>query len=286
MNNAIRILTFDIEEWFHILDTNVSRSETSWDQFECRIRANVDRILNLLDKNKQRASFFCLGWVAQKYPEIIRKIDAAGYEIGSHTNMHQLAYELGPEGFKRDVAESLSEIEQCIGKKITIFRAPGFSIGKNNLWAFECLADLGIQIDSSVFPAPHGHGGFKEYGYAKPSIVSVHGVQIKEFPINLYSLFGKNIVFSGGGYFRLLPYPVLSRLFKQSPYVMTYFHPRDFDPGQPVLPSLPWKRRFKSYYGLKGAFSKLEKLLSDFTFTDISTAMRGIDWGNVPVVNV
>jgi len=285
-HNAMRILTFDIEEWFHILDTDVSRAGTCWDRYETRIHANVDRLLGLLDRHKQRASFFCLGWIARKYPEVIRKIDSAGYEIGSHTSMHQLVYELGPEGFKRDVAESIDVLEACIGKKITMFRAPGFSIGKKNLWAFECLASLGMEIDSSVFPAHHGHGGFKEYGHARPTIISVNGVAIKEFPINLFPILGRNIIFSGGGYFRLLPYPLLSRLFKKSPYVMTYFHPRDFDPEQPLIEGLSWRRRFKSYYGLKTAFSKLEKLLTDFSFTDLSTAAQSIDWGNVPIVNI
>jgi polysaccharide deacetylase family protein (PEP-CTERM system associated) len=282
----IRVLTFDIEEWFHILDTNVSRNETYWNHYESRIHANMERILDLLDRHQQRATFFCLGWIARKYPEVVRAIDKKGFEIGSHSDMHQLVYELGPDGFKSDLEKSLGALQECIGKKTTLFRAPGFSIGKKTPWAFDILASCGIETDCSVFPAHHGHGGFKEYGHATPSIISVNGAEIKEFPINLFSLWGKAVIFSGGGYFRLLPYAVLSPLFQRSPYVMTYFHPRDFDASQPLIPGLPWRRRFKSYFGLKGALSKLDRLLGEFTFTDLQSASKNVDWHNAPIVKL
>ena len=283
---AIRVLTFDIEEWFHLLDTDMTRTESRWGGYESRIHANMERLLGLLKRHNQPATFFCLGWIARRYPDIVRTIDKEGYETGSHSSLHQIVNELGPEGFRRDVTDSLRVLEDTVGKKITLFRAPGFSIGKKTPWAFEILAECGIEIDSSVFPAHHGHGGFKEYGQGGPSIISVNGTRIREFPINLFSLLGKNIVFSGGGYFRLLPYPLLRQLFKRSLYTMTYFHPRDFDAAQPVIPGLPLRRRFKSYYGLKTAFSKLERLLDEFTFMDVRTAAKMVDWGNVPVVRL
>jgi peptidoglycan-N-acetylglucosamine deacetylase len=283
----MNILTFDIEEWFHLLDTGVSRDESGWNSFESRIHANVDRILEALAMRKpQRATFFCLGWVAKKYPEVTRKIDGEGYEIASHTSTHSLVYEQGPILFKSDIAESLRVLEDLIGKKVIAFRAPGFSIGKNTPWAFECLAQLGIEFDCSVFPAAHGHGGFPEFGLAQPSIITYRGISLKEFPINLFPVLGKNLVFSGGGYFRLVPYPLVSRLFKRSSYTMAYFHPRDFDASQKVIDGLPFARRFKSYYGLRSAFSKFERLLDQFTFTDVRGAAAGIDWGNVPVVKL
>jgi peptidoglycan-N-acetylglucosamine deacetylase len=283
----MNILTFDIEEWFHILDTGVSRDEAAWDSFESRIHENVDRILNVLATRKdQRATFFCLGWIAKKYPDIIRKIHAEGYEIGSHTSTHQLVDELGHERFKTDVEDSMLRIEDIIGKKVTAFRAPGFSIGKNTPWAFECLTRLGIEFDCSVFPAAHGHGGFPEFGLAQPSIIKYQGIALKEFPINLFSVLGKNLVFSGGGYFRLVPYSLLSMLFKRSSYTMAYFHPRDFDASQKVIDGLSLARKFKSYYGLKAAFPKFERLLDEFTFTDVSGAAAGIDWNKVPVVKL
>jgi len=282
----MHILTFDIEEWFHLLDTNSSRNEEGWNSMESRIHKNVDRILKALHNSKHKATFFCLGWVAKKYPEIINKIDAMGYEIASHSMLHQLVFEQGKKAFKEDLTKSICSLEDVLGKKITMFRAPGFSIGSANPWAFEELCECGIEIDCSVFPATHGHGGFKEFGQAKPALVSVNGKTIKEFPINLFSKYGKNFIFSGGGYFRLLPYPVLLALFKRSEYCMTYFHPRDFDAMQPMLPGLPLRRKFKSYYGLSSAFSKLEKLLKEFVFTDVRTAASKVDWDKAPVVKL
>jgi polysaccharide deacetylase family protein (PEP-CTERM system associated) len=282
----MKILTFDIEEWFHILDTDATRTEDRWKGFESRIHANVDRILGALSAQKHRATFFCLGWIAKKYPDIVRKIDKEGYEIASHSSMHQLVYEQGPAAFRLDVMDSLHVLEDVIGRKVTVFRAPGFSVGSATPWAFDVLAECGIEIDCSVFPARHGHGGFREFGHSRPALISVNGKTLKEFPINLFLLFGKSLIFSGGGYFRLLPYPLIAGLFTRAEYCMTYFHPRDFDAGQPVIKGLPLHRKFKSYYGLKGAFGKLTRLLGQFSFTDVSTAAAGIDWEHAPVVRL
>ncbi len=278
--NPIRILTFDIEEWFHLLDINATRSVESWNNFETRIHANTDRILDLLENKKQKATFFCLGWVAEKYPEIIHKINNAGFEIGSHSSFHQLAYELSPQQFRDDLKRSISVLQDLTGKKVTTYRVPGFSITRENAWVIDILIECGIEYDSSIFPAPRGHGGFENFGTDKPVNIQTSKGNLKEFPINTVSLFGKKVIFSGGGYFRLLPYLLIDRLMKNSPYVMTYFHPRDFDAGQPVLNGIPLARRFKSYYGLGGAYRKLEKLLNAYSFTDIRSASESISWQN------
>jgi peptidoglycan-N-acetylglucosamine deacetylase len=282
----MKILTFDIEEWFHILDTDATRTEDTWAGYGSRIHPNVDRILDALSGGRHRATFFCLGWIAKKHPDIIRKIDKEGYEIASHSSLHQLVYEQGPKVFRRDVEDSVRMIQDVTGKKVSIYRAPGFSVGSATPWAFEILAECGIKIDCSVFPARHGHGGFREFGHARPALISVNGKSLMEFPINLYFLAGKSVIFSGGGYFRLLPYPLVAGLFKRSDYCMTYFHPRDFDTQQPVIKGLPQHRKFKSYYGLKGAFAKFKKLLEDFDFTDVSSAAGTVEWEKVPVVHL
>ena len=286
MNPPVRILTFDIEEWFNLLDINATRSVTAWDSFERRIHENTDRILTLLYDTKCRATFFCLGWVAGKYPEIIKKIDAAGYEIGSHTQEHQLAYELTPEGFEKDLRTSIENLQTITGKKVRCFRVPGFSITESNTWVLDVLAKCGITLDSSIFPAGRGHGGFASFGHSVPTIIKTAAGEIKEFPINTVKILGKQVIFSGGGYFRLFPYVLIRRLMKRSPYVMTYFHPRDFDPDQPVLGGLPPHRRFKSYVGLSGALEKLRRCINDFAFTDIAGAEEVVDWGHAPVVEV
>jgi polysaccharide deacetylase family protein (PEP-CTERM system associated) len=147
----LAILTFDIEEWFNLLDIDASRSVSRWNSFESRIHENCDRILSLLAKTGTSATFFCLGWVARRYPDILRTIDAAGFEIASHTQNHQLAYELNPEQFRADVQESIDSLESITGKKVRAFRVPGFSITASNTWALDILTKCGISIDSSIF---------------------------------------------------------------------------------------------------------------------------------------
>jgi polysaccharide deacetylase family protein (PEP-CTERM system associated) len=280
------ILTFDIEDWFHILDHPATRSETQWQTFPSRLDANIERILHLLASKNLKATFFCLGWVARKHPHIIRNIVTQGHEIGCHSHHHQLVFEMTPKSFAQDLSLSLNTLQEITGDPIRIFRAPGFSIGEQEKWVFEILAAHGIEADSSIFPAPRGHGGFATFGQARPVWIESNGIRIKEFPINLFSILGRKIIFSGGGYFRLLPYPLIQAMTQRSPYVMTYFHPRDFDPGQPLVPNLPLIRRFKSYYGLQGAFNKLQRLVDQFSFVSLESAEQTIDWQNAPVIHL
>ncbi len=279
----MNILTFDIEEWFHIIDVPSAKDEKQWDKFEVRIYKNTDKILNLLKQKNQKATFFCLGWIGEKHPEIIKKINQHGHEIASHSNLHKPVYRMTPDEFKNDTENSIKILEDLTGRKIRIYRAPSFSIKEENRWAFEILLELGISIDASIFPAKRSHGGFENFGEAYPCKIDINGKRIKEFPINVVSIFKNDIIFSGGGYFRLLPYPIIKTLMKKSKYVMTYFHPRDFDPGQPVLKGCSKIRKFKSYYGLDKSFSKLEKLLNDFEFVDIDTADKLINWNLVNI---
>ena len=282
----MNILTFDVEDWFHILDNPETKDEKQWLKLESRIHQNMDTIFSKLDEHNQKATFFCIGWVARKYPDIIKKIDSLGYEIASHSDMHQLAYEFNREEFKQDLKLSVNSIEDITGKKVRAYRAPGFSVMYKNRWVFEELLNNGIEIDSSVFPAKRAHGGFEEFGYAEPAYIEVDGCRIKEFPINLYNLFGKDIIFSGGGYFRLIPYPMMKYFMNKSDYVMSYLHPRDFDAEQPMLEGLSKIRQFKSYVGLKNSLSKLDRLIQDFNFVDLKEADKNIDWKAVKVVQM
>tara|TARA_R110000765_G_scaffold202016_1_gene307334 strand:- start:162 stop:1013 length:852 start_codon:yes stop_codon:yes gene_type:complete len=279
----MKILTFDIEEWFHLLDHPATKSEKQWVNYDARIHENMEIIFNILDRYKVSASFFVVGWIAEKYPEIVRMIDERGYQIGSHTHTHQLAYDQDRKTFYNDVEKSIKTIEDVIGKKVELFRAPGFSISEDNKWAFEVLHELGITTDSSVFPISHSHGGLKGYPSAKPSLLKYNGITLKEFPINSHSVIGNKMVFSGGGYFRLLPYQFIKKATSKSDYVMSYFHPRDFDFNQPLIKDLSSIRRFKSYVGLKSCRPKLEKWLSDFDFIDIATASEQMNWNNKKV---
>ncbi len=282
----MNILTFDIEEWFHILDNPETKTEAHWENFESRIHRNMDKIHGLLNENNQKATFFCIGWVAKKYPEIIKEIVRNGHEIATHSNLHQLAYEQNPSEFKNDLEASIKYLEDVSGQKIRAYRAPGFSIMEQNKWVFEILIKNGIEIDCSVFPAARAHGGFEKFGSAEPCWIETDGMKIKEFPINLYTLLNRNLIFSGGGYFRLLPFSILKYFINQTDYVMSYFHPRDFDAEQPMVPGLNAIRKFKSYYGLGATLEKLNKTISGFEFIDLKAADLKIDWNKVKTVKI
>ncbi len=279
----MNILTFDIEDWYNC---DFISEDFDWSKYEVRIYEGVDRILDELAVRNLKGTFFCLGWLAEKHPVVIRKIYQAGHQIGCHSYQHELSTRFSPDEFKQDTYKAKSLIEDTIGVEVNCFRAPGFSITQNNLWAFEVLSCLGFKYDCSVFPAHHDYGGLPDYGTAEPSLLNYNGYSIKEFPINTHSIFGRNLIFSGGGFFRLFPYWLIRRWGRQAPYMMTYFHPRDFDPRQPVIKTLPRMRRFKSYVGLETAFPKFQQLLADFKFVNVAEADSMIDWAAVKSITL
>lgn len=299
----MNILTFDVEEWFHLLDFDATRTEAEWGNYEVRIHDNVDRILDILDRTNTKATFFIIGWVAKTYPEVVKKI-AAKYQIGTHTMNHQLVWQQTPEQFSEDVDSSIKLLQDITGQPIECFRAPGFSIRESEPWAFDILSELGIKYDCSVFPAHHAHGGMASYGEAVPSLIRHNGVEMKEFPVTTKEMMGKPIIFSGGGYFRLVPYWLLHKwsceaaerqvtpvminedMSRKAGYLLSYIHPRDLDGGQPMLEGLPLARKFKSYVGLKQAPEKLRKYLKDFKFVDVQTASDMIAWDRVPRIEL
>ena len=212
---------------------------------------------------------------------------AERYEIGSHTMNHQLVWQQDRATFKEDVSSSIKLLEDITGKPVKYFRAPGFSIRESEPWAFEVIKECGIEIDCSVFPAHHAHGGIPSYGRAIPSIIKYEDVELKEFPICTKELFGRHLIFSGGGYFRLFPYWLIKKwAIEKQDYLISYIHPRDLDAGQPVIKELPFRRKFKSYVGLGKAERKLRRMLTDFCFTDISEAAKQIDWTQAPIITL
>jgi polysaccharide deacetylase family protein (PEP-CTERM system associated) len=273
----MNILTFDIEDWYNV---DFITEDFNWDKYEVRIYKGVDRILERLEKDNIKASFFCLGWLAEKHPDVIKRIDSMGHHIGCHSYQHQLAFRFTPEEFRSDTDKAKKLIEDVIGKEVNAFRAPGFSITKNNLWALDILIQLGFTYDCSLFPADHDYGGFPDYGVVGPATLHLPSGTLKEFPISFHQVMGKNLVFSGGGFFRLFPYWLIKKWSKESPYLMTYFHPRDFDPEQPVFESQKGIRKFKSYVGLKRSFTKFDRFLNDFEFVNIEKADTQINWNN------
>lgn len=280
----MNILTFDIEDWYNC---DFISGDFDWNKHEVRIYDGVRRILDELDRRNLKGTFFCLGWLAENHPTIIREIADRGHEIGCHSYQHELSHRFTQKEFIADTSKAKKFIEDVIGRPINIFRAPGFSITKNNTWALKALADMGFEYDCSMFPASHDYGGMPSYGDGVPKLIDLgDGRCIKEFPINIKHIGGKNIVFSGGGFFRLFPYWLIRHWAKESNYMMTYFHPRDFDTNQPVVPNLPLLRRFKSYVGIKGAFSKFQRLLDEMEFVNVAHADKTINWNRVPHLNI
>ncbi len=279
----MKLLTIDLEDWFHILDHAATAKPAHWEGFESRVECNTDRILEELDRRKLRATFFVLGWIAEKYPDLVRRISQQ-HEIACHSYSHQLLYSQSHREFAEDLKKCISTLEQLAGRKVLIYRAPGFSLQRNHEYVLEELSKNKIEIDASVFPAARNHGGIAGFPLAEPCLIKGSGFLIKEFPMSTTSILGQHLVFSGGGYFRALPYPMIRTLMRKSDYVMTYFHPRDFDAGQPMLNSLPLGRKLMSYIGLKGAFAKFSHLLDDFPFLSVGEADAIIDWTTRPVV--
>ena len=196
------------------------------------------------------------------------------------------AYTQNRADYKEDLSRCIKSLEDITGKKVVSYRAPGFSFKKENIWAFEVLHELGIKYDSSIFPAPREDGGYPNFESKRPCIVQYNGVKIKEFPMSIHSYFGKKFTVTGGGYFRFFPYRLIRELIKNDDYTMTYFHPRDFDPKQPILDNISLSRRFKSYFNLSKSYIKLRQIVYDFNFVDMNEAIKTINWENAPIVNL
>ncbi|KRO70302.1 MAG: polysaccharide deacetylase [Cryomorphaceae bacterium BACL11 MAG-121128-bin16] len=282
----MRILTFDIEDWFHIIQKYPDDILDRWNNYEVRIHNGMDKIFKLLDENNIKATFFILGYIARKHPEIVKRIHELGYEVAAHSDMHKVAYRQSRDEYKQDLSNCVNSLENITGEKVLSYRAPGFSIKKHNVWAFEVLNELGIKYDASIFPAIREDGGFDDFSESTPSIVKFNDVQIKEFPMSVNMAFGQKFTVTGGGYFRFFPYRLMRKMVKDADYTMTYFHPRDFDPEQPMLDGLSLKRKFKSYYNLSKSYTKLKQLVHDFDFIDMREADALIDWDNVPIVDL
>ena len=286
----MNILTFDIEEWY-------IEKAFKGDRFEryAKFDAYLDSLLKLLEETSKKATFFCVGKMATEFPEVLRKIAEQGHEIGCHSNVHTWLNKMTPEQALQDTNEAVDSLEQCVGKKVLSYRAPAFSIGEKNKWAFEVLAECGIERDASVFPAVRDFGGFSSFGYKEPVIIDYNGIKIKEFPICTASFLGKELAYSGGGYFRFFPLWFVKKELRKSSYSMCYFHIGDLLPESNGLMSKKdyeeyfkengtlinrYKRYFKSNFGKKNAWKKLEKLIRTSNFINLENADKSIDWTN------
>jgi len=237
----------------------------SWGDYECRVERNTERILDLLDDYSATATFFILGWVAERFPSLVRKIAERGHEPACHSYWHRLIYKLTPEEFREDTLAAKNAIEQAAGAGIHGYRAPSFSINSRSAWALDVLAELGFQYDSSVFPVKHDVYGISS-APRRPFRVETPFGPIVEFPMATFRwIVGPNLPVGGGGYLRILPYwytkAGLERAWREGLPVVSYVHPWELDPEQPRL-SGPLKSRLRHYTNLKSAETRLRKLLA------------------------
>lgn len=263
-------LTFDVEDWFQVRNMRAHVSYESWADQELRVTSGLDFILAALEAKNLRATFFVLGWLAERHPELVERILAGGHEVASHGYSHTPLDLMTPATFRQDLARSLTCLRGITGQEIQGFRAPSFSITRKTWWAFQILADAGIAYDSSVFPVRHPDYGVVDF----PQAISHHnGVQ--ELPLPVATIAGLRIPVAGGGYFRLLPYQVSRRLMQRVPPLaprILYFHPWEFDPGQPRR-KLGFSKTLRHYSGLRANRRKFLRLLEDVSFTTLG-AMR------------
>lgn len=283
----MNILSFDIEDWW-VYERYQLGSKLNWLP---RLDNYLARILDLLDKRGLKATFFVLGEVAKSNPDVVKRIDTCGHHIGCHSFSHSFLGNVTPDEVMKDTKMALDVIENCIGRKVNAYRAPAFSITEQNKYVLAVLAECGIKYDCSIFPATRSYGGFPTYKIKEPAVVEIDGYLIKEFPMAPANILGYDIVYSGGGYFRLFPYWKIKSLTEKSGYVMTYFHIKDFDKHQKrVYTSLEGEpaliRYIKRYCGLSKSFFKFNHYISDFQFVSVEEADRLINWDNQPRVRL
>ena len=285
MKSAIvNVLSFDLEDWFHILDIPEAKGIDRWSEYEPKIENITDELLNILQMKNTKATFFVLGWIAEKYPNLIKIIHDYGHEIGCHGYAHQLITTLNQKEFSKDLLKARDIIGSVTGRPPLSYRGPGFSITVNNEWALGTIAECGFKYDSTIYPGKHGHGGHQNFSSDPVTIKFENSDKtLKEFPVSVTKVFGKQMCFSGGGYLRLLPYFIIKKKFMhfntQNNPVMVYLHPRDFDPDTPRL-KMPFYRTLKCYINLKSTQKKFDRLLEDFDFTTLESFCKSNNWDN------
>ena len=261
----INALSIDVEDYFQVWALSPRFPRHTWDAVPMRVEANVDRILAMLASHEIKATFFTLGYVAQRCPQIVRKIVAGGHELASHGFNHQLATDLTPAEFTADLRDAKNLLEQLSGQSVIGYRAPSFSIGPSNLWAFDCIEQTGHRYSSSIYPVKHDLYGMPD----APRFPHPPRPGLLEIPITTLRMRGKNLPAGGGGYFRLLPYHASSWLIRQvnridRQPVVFYLHPWEVDPDQPRVAGLSAKSRFRHYVNLAKTQPRLQRLLAEF----------------------
>ncbi len=277
---VVNALTIDVEDYFQVSAFAPHIARSSWDTRECRVERNVGRILEMLATRQTKATFFTLGWIAERYPAMVRRIVDEGHELASHGYGHERASDLSEASFFEDVRRAKSILEDLCGIEVKGYRAPSFSIGAANLWAFDCLVRAGYRYSSSIYPIRHDHYGMPD----SPRHAYQVRPELLEVPISTLRLLNRNFPSSGGGYFRLLPYQLsrwmLNRINEgEHRSGIFYFHPWEIDTDQPRVPGISSKTRFRHYVNIGRMEARLDQLLVDFRWG----RMDHIFLGQVPL---
>ncbi|MBV8502219.1 MAG: DUF3473 domain-containing protein [Paucibacter sp.] len=260
-------MTIDVEDYFQVSAFAPYIDRGDWDRRECRVERNMALILDLLDERGTQATFFTLGWIAERYPAVVREIVARGHELASHGYGHQRASELNRDAFAADVGRAKKLLEDLGGVPVRGYRAPSFSIGDGNLWAFDVLQEAGYRYSSSVYPIAHDHYGMPD----SPRFAYPVRDGLLEVPVTTLRMFSRNLPSSGGGYFRLLPYALSRWMIRQvnerdQQAAVFYFHPWEIDPQQPRIAGIDGKTRFRHYVNIARTHARIAQLLSDFAW--------------------
>ena len=261
------IFSVDVEDWFHILDVPSAPAISEWGGLPSRVEKNFRKLLDIFSEHNVQVTCFVLAWVAERFPHLVKEAAARGHEIASHGYGHRLVYQQSRDEFCEDVRHARLLLEDVAGAPVLGYRAPGFSTTTDTPWFFDALVEAGYQYDSSVFPAPRGHGGIRE---ARRDPYVIEGEGLLEVPITVADLMGRPMCFFGGGYLRLYPYWLIrqkaQQVLAEGRPVVFYIHPREIDPEHPRLP-MSTSRRFKSYVNLDTTEAKIRRVLQDFPVT-------------------
>jgi len=277
-STILNALSVDLEDWFHLEGVRSLQDRSLWPRLPSIVERETDRLLEALAELQVRATFFTLGWVAERYPEVVRRVAAAGHEIGSHSYWHYRVDRMTPAEFRADLETSVKRLEDLTGQKVLGFRAPAFSITPGAEWALDVLREVGLKYDASMFPAPWGHGGYPVEPVPQWFRGTPSGEPILELPLTPLRLRATAIPFSGGGYFRLLPLAVIHRGFRQyhreGRPVVVYLHPRDYAENCPQA-EMPFYQRFRCFAGIRGTWEKVLAVLQTYRF-DTCAAVLGL----------
>lgn len=274
MKNAF---TVDVEDYFQVEGFANAIDRGSWDGFRTRVKGNTSLLIEMLDQRKVRATFFVLGWVARKHPEIVRQIAAAGHEVASHGMSHRLIYTQAPDEFRQETRDAKALLEDLAQKPVTGYRAATYSITSRSLWALDILCEEGFRYDSSIFPMRHDRYGIPDAEQKPHVLTTPGGARLVEFPISVLRYGGAKIPVAGGGYFRLFPYGLtrwaLRKLNAQQQEFVFYIHPWEVDPDQPRVEGAGALSRFRHYLNLDRCAERLGRLLGDFEFDTMHSVL-------------